>query len=303
VKSQIKSPRITRATCTNFVFKSLTFNKGTFKIIYDTTTAPPPPPCRVTFLKLLFCKTGTLVTPSSNLQLKKLRLGLICLLRKFCFCHINCDSFRWAERLLFANSCRHVWNEEERIVFLKKFQCSLFLRITTLLDLSQLYYWRTNALIHTFIWKHNVYKQSEMQLMWHFVDPIPLDCHVFFELALITFKGKSFLTKKFNFKVDLQRPTTGGPYFVVTNVQSGVNFINILRLAFSCESVMQNFSVLTVCVCIFWWKEIGKKLRVKCLWYWLEAKLLSSPSPSINLSSFPILTFSRTFQITAQRLI
>ncbi len=27
------------------------------------------------------------------------------------------------------------------------------------LDLSQLYYWRTNALMHMFIWKHNVYKQ------------------------------------------------------------------------------------------------------------------------------------------------
>jgi len=40
--------------------------------------------------------TGTQVTPSSNLQLKKLRCCCICFLRKFCWCHISCDNLRWA---------------------------------------------------------------------------------------------------------------------------------------------------------------------------------------------------------------
>jgi len=56
----------------------------------------------------------------------------------------------------------NIWGRRSFLLHLSlhwyKFQCSLFLGITTL-DLSQLYYWRTNALIHIFIWKHNVYKQ------------------------------------------------------------------------------------------------------------------------------------------------
>ena len=45
-----------------------------------------------------------------------------------------------------------------------------------------------------------------------------------------------------------------------------VNFINILRAAFSYESVKRSFSVLTVCVCIlFWQKETDKKAVCKIL--------------------------------------
>jgi len=48
-----------------------------------------------------------------------------------------------------------------------KFQQCLFLRITTLLTWlkSTLYYWRINALIQLFIWKHNVYKQMRRSIM------------------------------------------------------------------------------------------------------------------------------------------
>ncbi len=52
--------------------------------------------------------TGTQLTPSSNSQLKKWRLCLVCLLIKCCCSHINCDNLRWELRLHFANSCRHV---------------------------------------------------------------------------------------------------------------------------------------------------------------------------------------------------
>jgi len=38
--------------------------------------------------------TGTQLTPSSNLQLKKLRLCLVYILVKFCCCHKNCDNLR-----------------------------------------------------------------------------------------------------------------------------------------------------------------------------------------------------------------
>jgi len=53
-------------------------------------------------------RTGTQITRSSDLQLKKLRLFLVCLLRQFSCCHINCDNLWWVECLHFANSCRHV---------------------------------------------------------------------------------------------------------------------------------------------------------------------------------------------------
>ncbi len=56
------------------------------------------------------------------------------------------------------------WNNLITSSTFQYFQRSLFLRKTTLLlDLSQLYYWRTNALVHIFIWKHNVYIHNEMQ--------------------------------------------------------------------------------------------------------------------------------------------
>ncbi len=51
--------------------------------------------------KMYSIRIGTQVTPSSNLQLKKLRLCLY-------FCHVNWDNLWWTERLHFANSCRHM---------------------------------------------------------------------------------------------------------------------------------------------------------------------------------------------------
>ena len=38
---------------------------------------------------------------------------------------------------------------------------------------------------------------------------------------------------------------------------SGVNFTNIWRATFSYESVMSSFSILTLCVCIFFQTEMG----------------------------------------------
>jgi len=52
--------------------------------------------------------TGTQVTPSNNLQQKTLRLNPIYRKRKIWCCQINFDKLRWAERLHFANSFRHV---------------------------------------------------------------------------------------------------------------------------------------------------------------------------------------------------
>ncbi len=65
------------------------------------------------FHHLLFfaCNIGYFLNThwhTSNLQLKKFRLCLVCLLRKFSCCHINCDNLRWAKHLHFANSFKHV---------------------------------------------------------------------------------------------------------------------------------------------------------------------------------------------------
>ncbi len=49
----------------------------------------------------------------------------------------------------------------------------------------------------------------------------------------------------------------------------GVNFINIIWAAFLYASILQNFSVPTICVCIFRQKEINKKCCLqKCKRNW-----------------------------------
>jgi len=61
-----------------------------------------------------------------------------------------------------ALPCGRPWLQQS----LTLFQRSLFLRITHFfLDLSQLYYWRTNTLVQLFIWKHNVYKQMRHSII------------------------------------------------------------------------------------------------------------------------------------------
>jgi len=60
---------------------------------------------------------GTQVTPSSDLQLK----NWVYVLRPFCFCFVNWDNLWWAERLHFANSCRHVPVSIRLIVLFKWF--------------------------------------------------------------------------------------------------------------------------------------------------------------------------------------
>jgi len=53
---------------------------------------------------------------------------------------------------------------------------------------------------------------------------------------------------------------------LLVNVTAGVNFTNNLRAAFTNESVLSSLSVLTVCTCNFWKKDIGKDAArlVKC---------------------------------------
>ena len=53
--------------------------------------------------------------------------------------------------------------------------------------------------------------------------------------------------------------------FLISGEEEGVNFINILRAAFLNESVLHNFSVLTVLVCKFLVKEISVKTAHKLL--------------------------------------
>jgi len=50
---------------------------------------------------------------------------------------------------------------------------------------------------------------------------------------------------------------------------SGVNFINILRMPFLYESTLHSFSLITVWLWFFWWKNIGAKAAHKCWWNWL----------------------------------
>ena len=51
----------------------------------------------------------------------------------------------------------------------------------------------------------------------------------------------------------------------VDEVPAGINFTNISYAAFIYAKVTQNFSVVTVCVCIFWQKDIGTKAARKML--------------------------------------
>jgi hypothetical protein len=48
-------------------------------------------------------------------------------------------------------------------------------------------------------------------------------------------------------------------------MKPGVNFTNILRAAFSYESFLHHFYVLTIWVCNFWQKDFGAKAAHKML--------------------------------------
>jgi len=63
--------------------------------------------------------------PYSNLQKKKLRLCLLCLLIKLCCCHVNCNNLRWAEGLHFEKSCRNVPVPIQALLTSAIFWCNL----------------------------------------------------------------------------------------------------------------------------------------------------------------------------------
>ena len=55
------------------------------------------------------------------------------------------------------------------------------------------------------------------------------------------------------------------PQYCFITLAPGVNFTNILRAAFSYESFLRRFYVLTIWVCIFWQMDFGAKAAHKML--------------------------------------
>ncbi len=73
----------------------------------------------------------------ANLKISILAIKLLSFLRMFVILRL----LNFLFRLLIVFNIVFSWKKEHYLFH----------------DLSQLYYWRTNALIHIFIWKHNVY--------------------------------------------------------------------------------------------------------------------------------------------------